>query len=103
MKNLSVADSLLWQCHVCSERFPSYDGGLCSRCRRATCLLHIRFRNSKTLRAARHKAIICTVCAGPAASLDRFPGEPMLRGVLSVLARLVAAWRTRGPFRTPRA
>ena len=110
MNNLSVADSLLWQCHVCSERFPSYDGGLCSRCHRAVCLLHTRLRASRTLRAARHKAIICTVCAGPAADLDRFPGEPFVRSVVSFVTRVVnfvarevAAWRTRGPSQTPRA
>ena len=110
MNNLSVADSLLWQCHVCSERFPSYDGGLCSRCQRAVCLLHTRLRASRTLRAARHKAIICTACAGPAADLDRFPGEPFVRSVVSFVTRVVnfvtrevAAWRTRGPSQTPRA
>ena len=103
MKNLSVADSLLWQCHVCSERFRAYEGGLCAYCQRAVCLLHVRLRASRTLRAARHKAVICTVCAGPAASLDRFPGEPVLRAVLSFLARVVAAWRARGPSQTPRA
>ncbi len=102
MKNLSVADSLLWQCHICFERFPSSDGGLCSRCRRATCLLHIRLRHSKTLRAARHKAIICSACADPTAA-ERYPGEPLLRGVLSFLARAAAAWRTRGRPPTPRA
>jgi len=103
MNNSSVADSLLWECHVCSERFAAGDGGQCSRCHRAVCLLHTRLRASKTLRAARHKAVICTVCAGPAADLDRFPGEPLLRSVLSLVARVVAAWRTRGPSQTPRA
>jgi len=110
MNNLSVADSLLWQCHVCSERFSAHDGGQCSRCHRAVCLLHTRLRNSRTLRTARHKAIICTTCAGPGAELDRFPGEPFVRSVVSFVARVVnfvtrevAAWRTRGPSQTPRA
>ncbi|PYO03583.1 MAG: hypothetical protein DMD91_00660 [Candidatus Rokuibacteriota bacterium] len=103
MKNLSVADSLLWQCHVCSEKFSSHDGGLCSRCHRAVCLWHIRLRNSRTLRAARHKAIICTACAGPAASQPWLLGAPLLRRLLDVITHAVAAWRTRGPSQPPRA
>ena len=116
MTNQAAADSLFWECHVCAERFSPTGGGVCSRCHRATCLLHIRMIGPQTRAAARHRAAMCTTCLGPAASTSPFPGgftlpkaftPPegfTLRGLWSFLVRAAAdAWRRRDRFRTPRA
>jgi protein-arginine kinase activator protein McsA len=36
-----------WKCHICQGDFDTSDGGICSRCNKATCLDHLHQIGSK--------------------------------------------------------
>jgi hypothetical protein len=36
-----------WKCHICHGDFDTADGGVCSRCNKATCLDHLHQLGSK--------------------------------------------------------
>jgi len=54
---------LLWNCHVCSEQFDKYEGGICFRCKKATCIRDLRIVGyDETQGAAKWEHIACTAC-----------------------------------------
>jgi len=54
---------LLWNCHVCSEQFDKYEGGICSRCKKATCIRDLRIVGyNEKMGAAEWEHIVCICC-----------------------------------------
>ena len=31
-----------WSCHVCAKQFDKYAGGICAKCKKSTCLKHLK-------------------------------------------------------------
>jgi len=55
-----------WSCHICVKAFDKYDGGVCARCRKATCLDHLNLIDYEPLRGpARSEQIACANCLKP--------------------------------------
>ena len=58
---------LLWNCHVCQEQFDKYDGGICSRCKKATCIKDLKIVDYDAKQgAAEWQHIVCVSCVAPA-------------------------------------
>ncbi len=43
----SVKEIVPWKCHICSGGFDTPNGGICSRCSRATCHSHLHHIGKK--------------------------------------------------------
>jgi len=55
-----------WSCHVCATEFDKYDGGVCARCRRATCIEHLKLVGYEPAQGpARSEQISCGNCVKP--------------------------------------
>lgn len=65
--------SIPWSCHVCSKEFDKYDGGICSRCKRATCMKDLKLVGyDKKQGAAKWEHIVCGTCITPEEDSVRF-------------------------------
>jgi len=57
---------IAWSCHICAQEFDKYDGGLCARCKKATCLVHLSLIEYEPVQGpARSEQITCTNCVMP--------------------------------------
>lgn len=57
---------LVWNCHVCREQFDNYDGGICSRCMKATCIKDLRIVDYDAKQgAAKWEQLACVHCVAP--------------------------------------
>lgn|SRR5574341_306297 len=55
-----------WHCHICGSKFAAPDGGLCSRCSKATCRsCLIPELNKKQMEAKEASVYVCRHCATP--------------------------------------
>jgi hypothetical protein len=62
-----------WSCHICSARFDKYDGGVCARCKKPTCLKHLKLVGyDKKQGAATPEQITCGECVRPEEKSRRF-------------------------------
>jgi len=61
-----------WTCHVCLQKFDKYRGGVCSRCKRATCSEHLKLvgYTSKD-EPAKSEHICCSECVRPGETATR--------------------------------
>jgi hypothetical protein len=52
-----------WSCHVCAKQFDKYAGGICSRCKKSTCLKHLKLVDYAAAEGpARPEQITCVNC-----------------------------------------
>lgn len=57
---------LPWRCHVCAGEFDKYEGGVCARCKKVTCLQHLSLIDYEPAQGpARSEQITCANCVGP--------------------------------------
>ncbi len=52
-----------WRCHICGDEFHELDGGICARCKKATCLSHLHSLKTPDRKAkGTEKEYICKAC-----------------------------------------
>jgi hypothetical protein len=62
-----------WTCHVCAASFEKYQGGICSRCNKSTCLKHLMLVNyAKAQGPAKAEQMVCADCVTPGEIAVRF-------------------------------
>jgi hypothetical protein len=55
-----------WSCHVCSVKFDKYHGGVCAKCKKSTCLKHLKVVGYTTDQGpAQSEQIACVECIKP--------------------------------------
>ena len=60
-----------WSCHVCAKQFDKYAGGICAKCKKSTCLKHLKLVGYvKDQGPARTEQITCVNCVRGWGSID---------------------------------
>lgn len=73
-----------WKCHICAEDFDAPAGGICSRCKKPTCFVHLKLANYKEKDGqAKVEQIVCDQCLKP--------GEPFIKFEQRFLSK--SSWR----------
>ena len=55
-----------WSCHICAKEFDKYDGGVCARCNKSTCLGHLKLIDYEPVQGpARSEQIASANCVRP--------------------------------------
>jgi len=55
-----------WSCHVCAKQFDKYAGGICAKCKKSTCLKHLKLVGYvKDQGPAKSEQITCVDCINP--------------------------------------
>ena len=80
---------LLWNCHHCQQQFDLHNGGICSKCKKATCITDLRIAGyDEKQGAAKWEHIACVDCIAPAEKAIPFRKHLLAeKGWMRVLVR----------------